>query len=529
MRPETAILIVNGGPDPPCGRWLELCLGSIRRHTPPGTFRLLVWNNNAADSWVDDLVVGGRDGEVMKPGRGESLAHPHAVPLQRLFDRARADGHDVVVTLDSDAFPIRTGWLEALRSPLEQGAAVAGVWRDDNRDVIEPYVHPCCLAIKTKTVLDLGLRFDKFPWEMGEVQDTLSAFTRVALEKGLPLHRWYRSNRNSVDPLMGGLYGDYLYHQGATTRRATRYWGKSRDPDWEAEIRRFREECARLAFSDMDGFAAWMRGRPVHSSGSPPVALILVLGMRWSGVGVLVSCLQACGVPFPGYPSRLHVSPRVSKLLRDLEDASQEMTSGARAEVERRAMDALAALDADGPVGLAGPAVLETVGTWKRLAPGRVAVLGTFSHPTRATRLLHAVDPVAGRRGLDRWIDFHHRLRLLQATAPFPLVEYGDSAPRDYARRVGALAISLGVDPDVRILGELAEEEGVEPLEPTVARSEAAHLLYLELQGSASGGSTPSLGGLIWDFKCRCADWNPGRSRRSLVGRLLRTWRSRRS
>src|SRR6516164_3057484 len=44
-----AILIVNGGVDPPGGSWIELCLSQLTRTTPKGSYQVYVWNNNLGE------------------------------------------------------------------------------------------------------------------------------------------------------------------------------------------------------------------------------------------------------------------------------------------------------------------------------------------------------------------------------------------------------------------------------------------------------------------------------------------------
>ena len=51
---------------------------------------------------------------------------------------------EYAVALDIDAFPLHDRWLDELLAPLAAGNEVAGARL--NRE----YVHPCCLAIRTK-------------------------------------------------------------------------------------------------------------------------------------------------------------------------------------------------------------------------------------------------------------------------------------------------------------------------------------------------------------------------------------------
>lgn len=119
------------------------------------------------------------------------------------------------VTLDVDAFPLTNGWIETLLEPLVQGAAEisgARLWR--------PYVHPCCLAMRTARFVRSGHSFrsryqpetDTQP-ARGDVGEEMSA------REAPRLHYFeVTSQRGPGD--VGTVFGDLIYHNFYGTRFA---------------------------------------------------------------------------------------------------------------------------------------------------------------------------------------------------------------------------------------------------------------------------------------------------------------------
>lgn len=144
IQETVAILIVSGGRDPKERRWIDLCLDSIDAFTEPGSYRLYVWNNNAVDERDAEQLKERVGAGYRQSKKGERLQHFHAIPLQRLYEAARTDGLSRIVVMDSDAHPVRTGWLAVLCKALDEGAALAGVWRDELEPFMPAYVHASC-------------------------------------------------------------------------------------------------------------------------------------------------------------------------------------------------------------------------------------------------------------------------------------------------------------------------------------------------------------------------------------------------
>ncbi|NUN52485.1 MAG: hypothetical protein HUU06_06830, partial [Planctomycetaceae bacterium] len=476
MNGRIAILVVNGGKDPGAGSWLELCLTSVRRHTPEGAARVYVWNNNLSDSRVRPLVESILGAVLVEADPGEGRYHPHAVPLQRLYERARADGADIIVTLDSDSFPVRDGWLELLVGPLGPEVPLSGAWRDELAPDVLPYVHPCGLAVTTEFVQGAGLRFDGFRSDRRAVCDTLAAFTDAVEERGLRAARLLRSNRNSFHRLMGGVYGGAIYHHGAGSRTNMAFWDEMKeDPERlkliEEANRALRDESAELLFRFRDRFLAWLEGRGADSTGVAGGDFVLVLGMHRSGTSCLTGCLERCGL-FLGEVSRSNThNLRGNHEAKDLvafqegilrrlggdwrnPPAACEPTAGEVASL--RTM--VEALSAGGRAGAKDPRTLLLSGAWSAAA-GSCVRIGTYRHPAAVARSLEKRDGMPAREAHALWNAYNSRLVRLHEERPFPIVHFDLSDPASYVRTVCAAAARLGLDPDQAGVEEFVSRE----------------------------------------------------------------------
>ena len=248
--PRTAILVVDGfdrrgrwgafneeeARDFP---WVDLCLRQIERHSRSSDYEVLVWDN----TWMPEhkeLVerhAKVRRFEPRDPGRDVR----HGQSLDRLVKKVRP-GTEFVITLDTDSFPIRDGWIENLTGRLRDDVLVAGVWRDEMLPKKPAFIHPSCLAIRRRTLDELGVGF-----AIGDGNDVAATVTSAVLDRGSRTSRLHRSNRWQPHFLMGALYGDLIYHQGAGSRAPM--FSQESDADHDETVRLTLRD---LAFSDLD-------------------------------------------------------------------------------------------------------------------------------------------------------------------------------------------------------------------------------------------------------------------------------------
>lgn len=260
MKGTTAILIVNGfdrsgvfGPynaeEARQYPWISLCLRQIERYSDGTDHEILVLDNTGLPEHLTILRSYDRV-HVYSTGDGEKAHHD---ALDFLVAQT-TDEVEYLITLDSDAFPVRNGWLSELTSQLEAGAALAGIWRDEMAPVIHPFIHVSCLCIRRSDLLKL--RDCGFSFARNMAQDVGQNLTDAILGAGRFLAPLRRSNAWNPHFLLGGLYGDLVYHQGAGSRRA-KFWTSS---DLEGD-ERARIALRNAAFGDLDGLVAALRGK----------------------------------------------------------------------------------------------------------------------------------------------------------------------------------------------------------------------------------------------------------------------------
>jgi len=248
--PRTAILVVNGfdrrgrwgefnEEEARAYPWIDLCLRQIERHSSSASYEILVWDN----TWMPDhrelLDAHPRVKRFQPRDVGRELRHGQS--LDRLVKKVHPRT-EFVITLDTDSFPVRDGWIENLTGRLTDDVWVAGVWRDEMLPKKPAFIHPSCLAVRLTTLKKLDARF-----AIGDGNDVAFNITRAVTEAGARTSRLFRSNRWNAHFLMGALYGDLIYHQGAG----------SRAPLFSAESDASHDEGVRLklrdaAFSDLD-------------------------------------------------------------------------------------------------------------------------------------------------------------------------------------------------------------------------------------------------------------------------------------
>jgi hypothetical protein len=294
-RPRVAILVVNGflrrGA---VGRrrtaealqypWIQLCLRQIERHSQGWDYQVLIFDNShfkphrklmrefkqvrvLPRNWV--ALLGRAANRIPGPYAGRMFERRHPSALDYLAAKVSAD-FDYIVTLDNDSFPVRDDWLDVLVSACEAGAAVAGVYRDEMAPVIHPFVHVSGLCVGREDLRELDVSFgrdigqavEQHSPDVGYNQDVGQKITYEFIRRGRTIAPLQRSNEVNFHFLMGGIYGDVIYHQGAGGRRA-RFW-KRRYLDSDEQI---GERLREAAFKDVDHLIAVLRAEKPNDLG----------------------------------------------------------------------------------------------------------------------------------------------------------------------------------------------------------------------------------------------------------------------
>ena len=280
--PRVAILLVNGfdrrgqwgryneteALDYP---WIDLCLRQIDRNSKGWDYEVFVFDNThlkphqklmrqyqrvriLPGRWFSSLGRIANRIPGLRIGRLTELAHPRA--LDYLVNRVPTD-FDYVVTLDTDSFPVREDWLDVLISACEDGAALAGVYRDEMAPTIRPFIHVSGLCVRRHDLRALNVSFArKRSQDIG--QNITEEFQRLG-RKITPLER---SNDVDCHFLIGGIYGDVIYHHGAGSRKPEFWTSTDLNLDEQVSVK-LRD----AAFQDLDHLIKVLRGETTNDLG----------------------------------------------------------------------------------------------------------------------------------------------------------------------------------------------------------------------------------------------------------------------
>lgn len=151
----------------------------------------------------------------------------HAGYLDQLLDRAADAGHTHLATLDVDSFPVREGWLSEWIARLDDQHPVAGVAREEVGEFAWP--HPCGIVMTADflragparflaTELRASPEYADFMARHRTPDDTGTPLGLALERHGLEFQRVLRSDPRGVHPELAAIYGDALFHLGATAR-----------------------------------------------------------------------------------------------------------------------------------------------------------------------------------------------------------------------------------------------------------------------------------------------------------------------
>lgn len=125
---------------------------------------------------------------------------------------------EFAVILDPDAFPLSAGWVDALCTPLREGALVSGVRAH------RPYAHPCCLAIRTADFLRRGETFQP-QLEHGELGvDAWDSGELISMRAGERVH--LISLSETIHPAGVGLVWEGVAYHNSYSSRHRRSFGE---------------------------------------------------------------------------------------------------------------------------------------------------------------------------------------------------------------------------------------------------------------------------------------------------------------
>jgi hypothetical protein len=280
--PRVAILIVNGFRRRGQGAqnnlnqavrypWIDLCLRQVERHSQGWDYHVTVFDNSHLESHRSLVrkykrvsllpssriaALGRAANRIPLNGAGRLLERSHPGALDYLARKTTPD-FDYLVTLDNDSFPVRDDWLDVLISGCANGAAVAGVYRNEMAPMIEPFIHVSGLCVRPRELRALNVSFGRrIQPDAEHNQDVGQKITWAFTQSGRTIAPLERSNQVNFHFLMGGLYGDVIYHHGAGSRRAIFWTSTDRAND-----ERIHTALRDAAFADLEHLLAVLRGQ----------------------------------------------------------------------------------------------------------------------------------------------------------------------------------------------------------------------------------------------------------------------------
>lgn len=260
---KISIIIVNGFPrkdlpDYPAEKcrldviqypWIDICLRQVQRHSNSESYEVYIYDDARLEShrqimanYPNIVDIYPQSLEEFDDGSTKNLPTALNFTISRLRDNI-----EYFILLDTDAFPIRDNWLDIFINLLNDGAPVVCVCRDEKAPRLKPFAHVCCLCMRKADFLKMGV------WFYEEMAIAGAEFNYIAtldwLERGAKIVGLQRSNVKKYHDLMGGVYGNLVYHQAAVNRFA-RFRTASNEVDMEHEFLRVKLRDA--IFQDLD-------------------------------------------------------------------------------------------------------------------------------------------------------------------------------------------------------------------------------------------------------------------------------------
>ena len=188
--------------------WVERQLQNLNNFSESGT-EVLVFRDRQTD--VPEYNYDNLRVRIFDDGGVRS--HAEKLNILASFACSEAQDEDILVFLDSDAFPIAS-YQDFISQELESFGLVA-VRRDEN---LEPQPHPCFCAIKVGTWKRIRGDWRKGPlWtdlDGHSVTDVGATLGRQLKEAAIDWYPLLRSNKKNYHNSFYAIYGGIVYHHG---------------------------------------------------------------------------------------------------------------------------------------------------------------------------------------------------------------------------------------------------------------------------------------------------------------------------
>lgn len=240
--------------------WPKLQIDRLRTFTPPG-YTVYAYGNNIMPEH-DEFLRSCPEVRLFSSREGNQWpVMRHFWAIRNWLGRHACQRHRYIVHLDSDAFPVRHGWLQRYTRRLRWNQPVVAVQRLENGDQHSDR----CFLIHRR--VDLHRHLLDFS-SLGVV-DAGANISADLERKGLQWSALCRSNTHDYHPLIAGIYDDHIYHHAAGSRepRLRQNLHTLDSPDLWTEEKNLHRALMERLFEDPDGFVAELRGeRPAVST-----------------------------------------------------------------------------------------------------------------------------------------------------------------------------------------------------------------------------------------------------------------------
>jgi hypothetical protein len=275
---------------------LDLHLRAIARCSPPGLhYRIYGTALRLAPQLVSRLHAVPELLLCSVPPTDLRGSQEHSYYLDHLTSLAVKDGMTHICTLDVDSFPIRPGWFEASLAAIQRQSAYVAILRRENGDSVLPHpsytffphdfyelYRPTFFPHTAAMCPREGFLFRRWLRATKQVPDSGIGFAWTVAQHRLRWSPLLRSNRVDDHMVMGGIYGDHIFHLGALSRPLKSFRGDEsrgllsarqasdfappsvQDARVEAEVRNHQafQRIRRSLLRDPDGYLAYLRYGP---------------------------------------------------------------------------------------------------------------------------------------------------------------------------------------------------------------------------------------------------------------------------
>ena len=235
-------------------RILPLHLKHIRDNTKQTNFKIYAAANRLREPFKKILLSEEMVDVVPLPTVMARESGEHGQYLDLLTQHAIAEGCTHICTFDVVSWPISPTWaVQVLDWMREDGADLVSVFREENGDTYLP--HPCFLFTPVDLLrkyhanfwpdreLRENLEFKNFLQQTRQRLDTGIGFGHVVWKHKLNWKRLVRSNSVDEHYLMSGIYGNIVYHIGASSR--LKIFSKEYSSTW---ARKWRKIFVKIPF-----------------------------------------------------------------------------------------------------------------------------------------------------------------------------------------------------------------------------------------------------------------------------------------